>query len=78
MAILEFRLGDLIQLRKSHPCGSGRWRVIRLGADIGLRCQGCQARVLYDRVKLERRVKAFLERGPEGVDGPGPAPAERI
>lgn len=66
--VVEFRHGDLVQLRKPHPCGTDRWRVIRLGADIRLRCQGCQSTVLLDRVKLERRVKAFVERGPEGTD----------
>ena len=63
--VVDFRLGDLLRLRKPHPCGSTEWRVIRLGADIGLRCQGCQRRILLDRVVLERRLKTFLERGPE-------------
>ncbi len=62
--VVDFRLGDLIRLRKPHPCGSSDWRVIRLGADIGLRCQGCQRRVLLDRVILEQRLRTFLERGP--------------
>ncbi len=62
--VVDFRLGDLIRLRKPHPCGSSDWRVIRLGADIGLRCQGCQRRVLLDRVVLERRLRTFVERGP--------------
>ena len=62
--VVEFRLGDVIRLRKPHPCGSSDWRVVRLGADIGLRCQGCQRRVLLDRVVLERRLRTFLERGP--------------
>ncbi len=62
--VVDFRLGDLVRLRKPHPCGSSDWRVIRLGADIGLRCQGCQRRVLLDRVILERRLRTFLERGP--------------
>ena len=62
--VVDFRLGDLVRLRKPHPCGSSDWRVIRLGADIGLRCQGCQRRVLLDRVVLERRLRTFLEHGP--------------
>ena len=61
---VEFRMEDIVRLRKPHPCGSSDWRVIRLGADIGLRCQGCQRRVLLDRVVLERRLRTFLERGP--------------
>lgn len=65
--VLEFRLGDRVRLRKPHPCGSDQWDVIRLGADIGLRCLGCQRRVLIDRVVLERRLRGFIHRGPESV-----------
>ncbi len=62
---IEFRLGDHVRLRKPHPCGSHAWRVVRLGADIGLVCDGCAHRVLLERRDLERRLVAFLERGPE-------------
>jgi len=67
VAILELRLGDVVELRKQHPCGSRDWTIIRLGADIGLRCRKCHHRVLIDRVVLERRIKRFVERGPEVV-----------
>lgn len=69
--VVEFRLNDLVRLRKPHPCGSDQWRIIRLGADIGLRCQGCDRRVLLDRVILERRLKTFLERGLAPPTAPG-------
>lgn len=62
---VEFRLGDRVQLRKPHPCGGYEWTVARLGADIGLRCITCGRRVLIPRRDLERRVRKFLERGPE-------------
>jgi hypothetical protein len=62
---LEFRLADRVRLRKVHPCGGWTWRVVRLGADIGLVCETCGRRVLLDRTTLERRVKTFLERGPD-------------
>lgn len=61
--VLEFRLGDVVRLRKPHPCGSTDWTVVRLGADIGLRCLKCGHRVLLDRAVLERRVKQFVSRG---------------
>jgi hypothetical protein len=64
VSIVEFRIGDLVRLRKPHACGGFEWRVVRLGADIGLKCQKCQHRVLLERRVLERRLKAFLERGP--------------
>ncbi|HET7082425.1 MAG TPA: DUF951 domain-containing protein [Candidatus Limnocylindria bacterium] len=66
MAAVELRIDDRIALRKAHPCGSHGWRVTRLGADIGLVCEGCAHRVLMDRLDVERRFTAHLERGPQG------------
>jgi hypothetical protein len=60
---LELFLGDEVRLRKPHPCGSHDWTVVRLGADIGLRCHGCNHRVLLPRRTLEKRLKTFLRRG---------------
>ncbi|MHB8578232.1 MAG: DUF951 domain-containing protein [Dehalococcoidia bacterium] len=61
---VEYRMEDILRLRKPHPCGGYDWRVVRLGADIGLRCLVCNHRVLLDRSTLDRRLKAFVERGP--------------
>ncbi len=58
--VLELRLGDVVRLKKVHPCGSYLWEVVRLGADIGIRCLGCGRRVLVGRSYLERRVKQVL------------------
>jgi hypothetical protein len=66
LAAVELRIGDLIRLRKAHPCGSRDWRVQRIGADIGLVCAGCGHRILMDRLDVERRYTQLLERGPEG------------
>jgi hypothetical protein len=68
LAAVELRVGDLIRLRKAHPCGSHDWRIQRVGADIGLVCAGCGHRILMDRLDVERRYTALLERGPE-ADG---------
>jgi hypothetical protein len=65
LAAVELRIGDLIRLRKAHPCGSRDWRVTRLGADIGLVCGGCGHRILMDRLDVERRYTGHQERGPE-------------
>lgn len=56
---MQVRIGDVVQLKKKHPCGSDEWQVIRVGADIGLRCQKCQRRVLLEREVFERRLKVF-------------------
>ncbi|PZC50832.1 MAG: hypothetical protein DK304_000538 [Chloroflexi bacterium] len=54
--VREYNLGDILKLRKRHPCGAFEWRVVRLGADIGLRCISCQRRILLSRSVLERRI----------------------
>jgi hypothetical protein len=61
---LPFYLDDVVVLRKQHPCGGDTWRVVRLGADIGLRCGTCGRRVLVARRDLEKDMKRFAERGP--------------
>ena len=60
---MELRLGDVVRLGKKHPCGSYEWQIVRLGADIGIRCKGCNRRVLLERKVFERRVKEFISRG---------------
>jgi len=60
---LELWLGDVLRLQKAHPCGSDTWRVVRLGADIGLGCTGCGRRVLLERRRLEHRFAGFVTRG---------------
>lgn len=62
---LELYLQDVVRLRKPHPCGSFEWTIVRLGADIGLRCHGCNRKVLLPRRELEKRLKAFISRGPD-------------
>ena len=59
----DLRLNDILRLRKPHPCGSYEWKVVRLGADIGLECCGCQRRVMLTRRELSNRMKTILQRG---------------
>ena len=59
----DIRLGDLVRMRKMHPCGSNEWDVVRLGADIGIRCQGCRRRVLLPRSQFLRQVKTLISQG---------------
>lgn len=63
-APVPFYIDDVVQLRKPHPCGSYQWTVVRIGADIGLTCNTCGRRVLLPRRTLEKRLKAFICRGP--------------
>lgn len=57
MPYVEIRLGDIVYLRKKHPCGSFEWKVVRLGADIGLICQGCSRRILLPRGDFNKQLK---------------------
>ena len=60
----EILLGDVIHSRKPHPCGSDEWTVIRTGADIKMKCNGCGRIVMLDRDAFLRRRKAVLSRRP--------------
>ena len=65
--VLTLLLGDVVRLRRSHPCGGDSWLVNRLGADIGLRCVTCGRHVLLERATLEQRFATFVERGDPAV-----------
>ncbi len=59
---LDIRVGDVIQMRKPHPCGGDTWQVVRIGAEIGIRCLTCNRKVMLLRADFERRVKRIVER----------------
>jgi len=61
--VMPIKLGDVVRLKKKHPCGSYEWQVVRLGADIGIKCLKCQRHVLLDRSVFERRVITFISQG---------------
>jgi hypothetical protein len=60
--VLALKIGDVLRLKKVHPCGGYEWRVVRLGADIGIQCLNCGRRVLLERGLLERRIKEIIPR----------------
>ncbi len=60
---VDLHLSDILTLKKPHACGANSWEVYRLGADIGLRCTGCDRRVLIPRGQLERRIRLITRRG---------------
>ncbi|MBZ0307372.1 MAG: DUF951 domain-containing protein [Anaerolineae bacterium] len=55
--MLEVQVGDIVTLKKQHPCGSSQWVIYRMGADMGLRCLGCDRRQMMPRSKFEKAVK---------------------
>ncbi len=58
----ETKLGDIVRLKKIHPCGGYDWQVVRLGADIGLKCLKCGRRVMLARSVFNRRAKESISR----------------
>ena len=59
---ISVQVGDIVRLRKPHPCGSYQWQVVRIGADIGLKCLTCGRRVLLDRATFNKRLAAFVQK----------------
>ena len=58
----DLNLDDILRLRKPHPCGGYEWRVVRLGADIGLECLTCGRRILLERRVLKNKLKTVVHR----------------
>lgn len=56
-----FNIGDVVQMKKQHPCGSFEWEVIRLGADIKIKCLGCNRIVMLSRSRFEKDVKKIVK-----------------
>lgn len=62
---MNLHVDDVVQMRKTHPCGGDTWRIVRIGADIGIRCLRCSRKVLLPRSEFERRVKRIVESAPD-------------
>lgn len=59
---LECEVGDVLRLKKQHPCGSFEWEVLRVGADFRLKCAGCGHQIMLPRRQLEKSVKKIEKR----------------
>ena len=57
---MDFSVGDIVQMKKSHPCGSDKWEVLRVGMDFRIKCLGCGHMVMLPRVKFEKNVKKVI------------------
>ena len=60
MQIIRMKVGDILELKKSHPCGDKRFRVMRVGSEIRIVCLGCGRDMVLDRVKLEKSVRKLI------------------
>ncbi|GED67079.1 hypothetical protein BRE01_07810 [Brevibacillus reuszeri] len=61
----QFGLGDVVQMKKPHPCGTNAWKVIRMGMDVRIKCTGCEHSVMIPRLEFERKLKKILIRSEE-------------
>ncbi len=61
----EFDLHDVVEMKKPHPCGENRWKIIRMGMDIRMKCLGCGHSVLLPRKEFTKKLKRVLERASE-------------
>ena len=60
MNIVKYQVGDVVKMKKTHPCGSDQWEITSVGMDFGLKCQGCGRWVMIPRPKFEKAVKAVV------------------
>ena len=66
MEVPQYDLNDIIEMKKEHPCHkSKQWKIIRMGADIRIKCLGCDSSVLMPRVKFEKKLKRVVEHAPQ-------------
>ena len=56
-----FQLHDVVEMKKQHPCGENRWKIIRMGADIRIKCQGCGHSVMLPRSEFKKKVKKVID-----------------
>ena len=68
MPVKVFAVGDRVEMKKAHPCGSRVWKVLRTGADVRMACEGCGHQVMLPRVKFEKGMKRVIETAPQKAE----------
>ena len=58
---MEFNVGQVIRMKKPHPCGANEWEILRVGMDFRLKCKGCNHQVMVPRKLVEKNFKGFIE-----------------
>ena len=56
----DINIGDLVQMKKTHPCGSDKWEIIRVGADVKIKCKSCKRIIMLPRAEFDKKVKKIL------------------
>ena len=65
---IVFGLNDIVEMKKQHPCGTNRWQVIRLGADIKIKCCHCERTLMMPRPEFKKKIKKVLVSASEAVN----------
>ncbi len=58
---MVFNIGEIIKMKKPHPCGANKWEILRVGMDFRLKCRGCGHQVMVSRKLVEKNFRGFLE-----------------
>lgn len=70
MQIIRMKVGDILELKKTHPCGEKRFRVMRVGSEVRILCSGCGRDMVLDRVKLEKAIRKLIPSEDPSDDSP--------
>ena len=65
MERVRYEIGDIVRLKKQHPCGSDTWKILRTGMDFGLKCEGCGHFVMMPRPKFDKMARAITRKTPQ-------------
>ena len=68
---MDVRIGDILIMKKPHPCGEKRWQVLRIGADFRMRCLGCDHEIMVSRFKAEKNIRSILREENNSTDSNG-------
>lgn len=68
--VKQFAVGDIVEMKKDHPCGAKTWRILRTGADVRIACEGCGHQVMMPRVKFEKGMKRVIATSAEEIKNP--------
>ena len=66
MEIMKYQVGDVVKMKKAHPCGSYEWEVLRIGADFRLKCLGCDHQIMIARRMMEKNIREIVKNKNEG------------
>lgn len=59
---VEYEINDIVEMKKPHPCGTNKWKIIRMGADIRIKCVGCEHSVMMPRTEFRKKLKKVLDK----------------